>query len=82
MRIRALVHIAGHGFSLAPGDTTDQFPEAEAMRLVAKNAAVLVDAAPAVETAVDQPPAMETRVDPSPLVPERLGVRGRKGKRG
>lgn len=84
MRIRATVHIAGAGFSLAPGDETDIFPEAEAMRLVAKNAAVLVDAAPVIERAVEAPaPAMETRVDPSPLVPERLGIpKGKKGKRG
>lgn len=83
MRIRALVHIAGPGFALGPGDETEHFADDEALRLVKKNAAVLVDPAPAIETAVKVPdPATETRVDKSPLVPERIHGRGRKGKRG
>lgn len=83
MRIRALVHIAGEGFALAPGDETEQFSDDEAMRLVRKNAAALVDPSPAIETMVKvSDPATETRVDKSPLVPERLHGKGRKGKRG
>lgn len=83
MKIRATVHIAGAGFSLAPGDVTDRFPEAEALRLIAKNAAVLVDHAPAVERAVEVPAvAAELRAELSPLVPEKLGTGKRKGKRG
>jgi hypothetical protein len=74
VRIRALVHIAGPGFNLGPGDETDQFPEDQAMRLVAKNAAVAVDVKPPVERAVVEPTALETR-DEAPK-------RGRKGKRG
>lgn len=82
MKIRVLVHVAGEGFALTPGEETDRFSDDEAMRLVKKNAAVLVDPQPAIETAVEVPhPATETRVEKSPLVPERLGV-GRKGKRG
>jgi hypothetical protein len=67
MRIRALVHIAGAGVNLGPGDESDHFTDAEAMRLVAKNAAVLVDAGPKIERAVEPQVAVETR--------------GRKGKR-
>lgn len=55
MRIRALVHIAGEGFALSPGDVTDRFSEAEAMRLVSKRAAVTVDP-PRIETAEALPP--------------------------
>lgn len=61
MRIRALVHIAGADFALGPGDETDRFTDDEAMRLVKKNAAVLVSAAPHVETAIVIDPAIETR---------------------
>lgn len=61
MRIRALVHIAGQGFALAPGDVTDRFTEAEALRLVAKRAAVAVDPAPQIERMVDEPAAVEIR---------------------
>jgi hypothetical protein len=76
MRIRALVHIAGNGFHLGPGDETDQFTEADAMRLVAKNAAVLVVAGPKVERMVEEPVALETRDELQPV------KRGGKGKRG
>jgi hypothetical protein len=68
MRIRALVHIAGPGFNLGPGDETDEFPADQAMRLVAKNAAVAVEVAKPIERAVEEPVALEKR--------------GRKGKRG
>jgi len=61
VRIRALVHIAGPGFALGPGDETDLFPDADAARLVAKRAAVLVDVAPQIERAVEAPP-IEKRV--------------------
>lgn len=77
MKIRALVHIAGNGFALAPGDETDQFPDADAMRLVAKNAAVLVDAGPKIEKAIEIVPALEIRDEPI-RKPPRL----KKGKRG
>lgn len=83
MKIRALVHIAGEGFALGPGDITDRFPDAEAMRLVAKNAAVLVDPQPVIERAVEVPAvAVELRAELSPVVPEKLGTGKRKGKRG
>jgi len=61
MRIRALVHIAGANFHLGPGDETDRFPADEAMRLVKKNAAVLVDAGAPVETTDAVDTALETR---------------------
>ena len=74
MRIRALVHIAGAGFALAPGDETEIFSDADATRLVAKNAAVLVSASKPIEVAVEAAPAMETR---APVFP----VKQRKGKK-
>ncbi len=75
MRIRATVHIAGEGFALSPGDETDIFPEAEALRLVAKNAAVLVGSVKQVEIAVAvDPPSLETR--------EEKTQTGRKPRRG
>lgn len=80
MKIRALVHIAGTGFSLVPGDVTDQFPDADAMRLVAKNAAVVVEAAPETEKAVEFVPALETRVVHTEAI--RKPPRLHKGKRG
>lgn len=43
MLVRALVSIAGADFSLAPGDETDRFSPAEAMRLVNSRAAELVE---------------------------------------
>lgn len=61
MKIRALVHIAGEGLSLCPGDETDQFSNELAIRLVAKGAAVMVDAIPRVETAVVENIRAETR---------------------
>lgn len=61
MRIRALVHIAGADFALGPGDETERFTDDEAMRLVKKNAAVMVSVDPPVETAVVADPAIETR---------------------
>lgn len=84
MKIRALVHIAGDGFALAPGDVTDRFPDADATRLVAKNAAVLVDPAPFIERAVEVPAvATEIRTAPSPAVPDQIpSHKGKKGKRG
>lgn len=75
MRIRALVHIAGDGFAVGPGEEITTLSDADAMRLVAKNAAVLVDAGPKVERAVEPQVAVETR-DEAPA------KRGRKGKRG
>lgn len=77
MRIRALVHIAGAGFALAPGDETEIFSDADATRLVAKNAAVLVVPKKPVEVAVEVVPAIETRVD----VPASFPVKHRKGKK-
>jgi hypothetical protein len=61
VRIRALVYIAGAGFSLSPGDETDRFPPDEAIRLVAKRAAVMVDAVPSIQTAVLENLRIETR---------------------
>lgn len=77
LRIRALVHIAGANFAFAPGDETDHFTDAEALRLVAKNAAVMVDAAKPIETAVAFVPAIEARVDD----PAPSHVKHRKGKK-
>ena len=61
MKIRALVHIAGEGLSLCPGDETDKFSDDLALKLVAKRAAVMVDAIPRVETAVMENVRTETR---------------------
>lgn len=78
MRIRALVHIAGDGFAVGPGEEITSLSDADAMRLVAKNAAVLVDAGPKIERAVDPQVAVETRDEPAATPAKR----GRKGKRG
>ena len=61
MRIRALIHIAGAGFSLSPGDVTERFPPDEALRLVASRAAVLADPIPDMEMAVIENLKTETR---------------------
>lgn len=61
MKIRALVHITGEGLVLGPGDETDKFSDDLALRLIAKRAAVMVEAIPAIEMAVASNLKTETR---------------------
>lgn len=51
MRLRMLTSIAGAGFSFGPGEETERFDAAEAMRLVAAGYAELVTEQP-IERAV------------------------------
>lgn len=45
MKIQMLVHLSGVGYLLAPGDVTERFDDAEALRIVkAGYAAVVMDA--------------------------------------
>lgn len=54
MKIQMLVHLSGTGYLLAPGETTERFDDAEAMRIVrAGYAAVVVEQS--LERAVLQP---------------------------
>ena len=66
MKLKMQTYIAGSEYALQPGDVTDRFPDAEAIRLIERGYAVPVDDAP--ERAVREA-APETRV-------------ARKGKRG
>lgn len=59
MKLKMSVYTAGSDFALAPGDVTDRFPDAEAIRLIERGYAVPVDDGP--ERAV-KAPAPETRV--------------------
>ena len=61
MKLRMLVHVAGAGFDLAPGDVTERFSGEEARRLIVSGAAVAEGIAEPVETAVRSAPARETR---------------------
>lgn len=59
MKLKMSVYTAGADFMLSPGDITDRFPGAEAMRLVDRGYAILVEDEP--ERAVKVRPAAETR---------------------
>lgn len=59
MRIKMLVSLAGADFALSPGEETERFPDAEAVRLVEAGFAVPVTVK-ATETATKKP-APETR---------------------
>jgi hypothetical protein len=61
MLIRMTTSISGAGFDLHPGDETERFSEAEAMRLIAADYAVPV-AEQRIERAVAVEVATETRV--------------------
>jgi hypothetical protein len=67
MKLKMSVHVAGADYAFKPGDVTDRFPNAEALRLIERGYAVPVpdDA----EHAVKVRPAAETR-------PARRGKRG------
>ena len=60
MKLRMQTYIAGSEYALQPGDVTDRFPDAEAIRLIERGYAVPVSE-PETERAVKQP-APETRV--------------------
>jgi hypothetical protein len=59
MKLKMAVHTAGVNFALEPGEITDQFPDAEALRLIERGYATLVEDEP--ERAVKVRPAAETR---------------------
>jgi len=59
MRLRMLVHTAGAGFDLSPGDVTDIFAANEAAAMISRGYAVPDDSVP-IERAV-QSPAPEKR---------------------
>lgn len=59
MKLKMSTYTAGSDFVLAPGDVTDRFPDAEALRLIEKGYATLVEAEP--ERAIKVRPAAETR---------------------
>jgi hypothetical protein len=59
MKLKMSSYTAGSDFALAPGDVTDRFPDAEALRLIEKGYATLVEAEP--ERTVKVQPAAETR---------------------
>jgi len=60
VKLKMKVYIAGSEYSLAPGDITERFEAAEAMRLIDRGYAVPVADDPPIETAIMPPPA-ETR---------------------
>jgi hypothetical protein len=59
MKLKMSVYTAGTDFALAPGDVTDRFPDAEALRLIERGYATLVEEEP--ERAVKVRPVAETR---------------------
>lgn len=59
MKLKMSVYTAGSDYLLSPGDITDRFPEAEALRLIARGYATLVEDQP--ERAVKVPLSAETR---------------------
>lgn len=61
MKLRILGSIAGADFSLNPGDVTERFSTAEAIRLIAAGEAVPVDPVPQIETADRLEVSRETR---------------------
>lgn len=63
MRLRMLVHTAGVGFDLAPGDVTDIFNGEEAGAMLARGYAVPDDSVP-VERAVQAAPEKRRRGRP------------------
>lgn len=63
MRLRMLVHTAGAGFDLAPGDVTEIFSGAEADAMLSRGYAVPDDSVP-VERAVAAPAEKRRRGRP------------------
>lgn len=59
MKLKMSVHTAGSDFALAPGDVTDRFPDQEALRLIERGYATLVEKKP--ERAVKVRADVETR---------------------
>lgn len=59
MLIRMTTSIVGAGFDLHPGDETERFPDAEAMRMIVAGYAVAFADAPVERAVLD--PVMETR---------------------
>lgn len=67
MRLRMLVHTAGAGFDLAPGDVTEIFSGREADAMLSRGYAVPDDSVP-VERAVAAPAAEKRRRGRPPKV--------------
>ena len=60
MKLKMAVYTAGADYMLSPGDVTDRFPDAEALRLIERGYAVPFDE-PKAERTVKRRPARETR---------------------
>lgn len=62
MLIRMTTSVVGAGFDLHPGDETERFSDAEALRLIASEYAVPV-IGQNIERAIALQPALEARVE-------------------